>query len=1438
MNARRSFPQPHTDTHLAAAMMEALVPQRKSRRTLWKFARAAVVAALALAVPLTMASCASERPPRSFVQPNVIKKADLDGTFYYVQTVTDAPPSNGAMFIGLATDLMKIRFDVQENYLYATRAFEQIEGSEDAAEADRLGYKGQPLAAWRISHFDIIRDYNSTTGEQTNRIIESTERPWMQREFIRVDWSMNLVTDFTGLGLSMFFDGIRAQPISYWESDPSKKDGLHMEHVAEAKGGFKAGEMVYLDVTNMMVADPMMRNIEGYGSFPTCFFYYTQDDCASQKVKVRHAFSKIDPTHAYEPLPWDGKKMKMFGQWDVGLRRLSYNREYGVTNSGFIRHAARFNIWTQDSYETQTKLHGDKDLVHNRTIPYYASGSRAITYNNDARFPDGYSDFIYPPELYDDFTRIVGEWNSAFETAVKDYTGRDPDDKVFVSCHNPVAPGDHDACYEGLTPDVDSDGNVILDKQGKKIFHARQGDPRRSHIFWVNQQQNAGPLGYGPGLYDAQTGETQSGQAYIYGAAIETYSTRSRDMLLLLNNDLTADDYIAGVNVKDHVKQSLFGTGPSGGASTSSVASMIENRKSSSHARMLTERDVSAMAGAMDFNWALAFTAENGYGSLDLTSPKALKESLRDREERIYRGHFERMADDRDTRMSKLQNTAFEQMMITPERLSAVGIAGNKTIDKLNALELAMASPLRAKELEKMTADYRMKAEMLGVDFAQFDDNGMNQNLRRYLQKYNTDSFLDDGVDEEGNPVKVIGATAERLRQDLLHDIYVGVTLHEMGHNLGCRHNFRGSYDSMNYFPQYWELRTGAINHPDAGMQPKDNKLHPRYVNKPGGRITQYEMDGQIQEYQYSSIMDYGSEYYSDLQGLGLYDKAIIKFSYAGYVEVFTDVKTDAATRAKITSIHQFFDSYGLPSPLGTGSGLSAIPYHSYPDLFRSGAAGIYKREDVPFDSIDFSGQRFVDGEGRPLVPYYFCSDEFVGNLTCQRFDSGADPYEQAVDLISRYKNFYLSNNYKRDRQAFSSFGGYASRIGGRYFDMLRQQLTWYTLLRSDFTDYMARSAQFPTNAERDTNKFFVDENGWGAFTAGVALGYELLGDVLTMPQPGVYQKQTAADGSQIWHQITGNIIDTTGQPQYRTIGLLDGKYIDNTWDFDGCGYYWGEECQLRIGYMVDKQLALDFLSQSQAYFTGRDTSVDVRRYAIGYVIPFKAQLQEKIGALLSEDTASLSQTFAKVGREGNNDIFAPKSSSWLMPEDPSTKSELIDPATGFTVSLYSGVYALAAFPTTFDPSFIDNTRIFVLGNGEATAPESEILANGTTDPSELVSHGGTKRWLRVSDPLSGKSYAAYALAPQGIPVLDPRVTNPDPSNNYGVTSVPVRKDTGVRMLERLSVLADRYAAVSGLPDTDYNKVTAMNELQKFRQNIEVMRSLHKTYGYTPYMAQ
>src|SRR5205823_9358424 len=60
----------------------------------------------------------------------------------------------------------------------------------------------------------------------------------------------------------------------------------------------------------------------------------------------------------------------------------------------------------------------------------------------------------------------------------------------------------------------------------------------------------------------------------------------------------------------------------------------------------------------------------------------------------------------------------------------------------------------------------------------------------------------------------------------------------------------------------------------------------------------QAQLDASMAQYQYSTIMDYGSRMNSDVKGIGKYDNAAILFAYAGggepgYVEVFNEYRHD-----------------------------------------------------------------------------------------------------------------------------------------------------------------------------------------------------------------------------------------------------------------------------------------------------------------------------------------------------------------------------------------------------------------------------------------------------------------------------------------------------------------------------------------------------------------
>ena len=182
----------------------------------------------AAATALFAAACAQSNGDINRVQPNVVKKADLlgdqskpgDGVWYFRNTVTWTPATTGFTYPGQTGAMEKLVWEIQQNTLVGYRAYPYILGADINIDStskvtgttvkycDKDGvcsggqqYYGTPVVAFPISsHFDIQRGYDPTTGELTNVISEnSTDRPWNQREYIRVDWSANVLNVNSGL---------------------------------------------------------------------------------------------------------------------------------------------------------------------------------------------------------------------------------------------------------------------------------------------------------------------------------------------------------------------------------------------------------------------------------------------------------------------------------------------------------------------------------------------------------------------------------------------------------------------------------------------------------------------------------------------------------------------------------------------------------------------------------------------------------------------------------------------------------------------------------------------------------------------------------------------------------------------------------------------------------------------------------------------------------------------------------------------------------------------------------------------------------------------------------------------------------------------------------------------------------------------------------------
>jgi len=301
-----------------------------------------IVGAVALVGVST--GCNGERPTVNRVQANAVEKAVFEGEWHYLQTVIDTPHTIEWTFVGEQSRLEKIRWEIQEDLLIARRSYEWIRDGEGPG-ISRTGESGVPVAVYDIeSHFDIRREYNTVTGEEYNVLVENTsDRPWFDREFMRVDWSRNLVTEAEFLAIARLYDGVRAESAAYYIEDPD-----HPNAPVFARGEDESVE--YIDIVNKMFAQPQAIDFDdGWGPTPVCWLYYqTHVDCAGAELTVRHSFRKVDPEDDYEPWDYSGDRMERFGYFVT--ERPGYDPEYGLVEPARSHFINRHDIWEQ-SYQ-------------------------------------------------------------------------------------------------------------------------------------------------------------------------------------------------------------------------------------------------------------------------------------------------------------------------------------------------------------------------------------------------------------------------------------------------------------------------------------------------------------------------------------------------------------------------------------------------------------------------------------------------------------------------------------------------------------------------------------------------------------------------------------------------------------------------------------------------------------------------------------------------------------------------------------------------------------------------------------------------------------------------------------------------------------------------------------------------------------------------------
>jgi len=288
--------------------------------------------------------CAEERDPINRVEANALPKTLFAGEWYYQQTVVDVPATYTVSMVGNTNynGMHRIRWDVQENFLYARKAYEVVKGgsmhaSHESISEDTGEFKGDIVGAWAIKgHFDIKRGYNPSTGEENNVVEEnSSDCKWYECKYVRVDWSTNQAIDY------MFIDSdedIIKQPVAFYNQDADPR----WKPTFDAQAG-------YIDITTAMAVDPGKTTMEyssGSYTYPTCWFFaYAHASCNTQIIKIRNSFMRRDPNRDYQPREHLAPYNEWFGFFTN--ERHTWENHYGLSQLTKRRMINRHNLWTE-----------------------------------------------------------------------------------------------------------------------------------------------------------------------------------------------------------------------------------------------------------------------------------------------------------------------------------------------------------------------------------------------------------------------------------------------------------------------------------------------------------------------------------------------------------------------------------------------------------------------------------------------------------------------------------------------------------------------------------------------------------------------------------------------------------------------------------------------------------------------------------------------------------------------------------------------------------------------------------------------------------------------------------------------------------------------------------------------------------------------------------
>ncbi len=1334
---------------------------------------------LTLVAGLAVVGCAEEREPINRVQSSALHKAffvgdDLhdpsdDPEFLFRNYVVDGSSSQSLVTVGTGSEVDRIRWEITEQLLIGRKAYQLKPGADDKGLPER-DPDGTVVAAYRIaSHFDIRREYNPSTGEELNVVGENTtDRSWYEREYMRVDWSQNLVDNplFMRVFLGNIFGDLHVTPVAYSPTDPNDVNAPHFEQS-------------YFDITSKFLVEP---EESGYWEgVPTCVvvglftgsFGY---ECDAQEAMVRSSFLRIERESDFEPLemtraPGDvvGNPAQInYGGFLAGYSnsvKQGWDPGYGYTDALYHRFAHIHNLWQASHIDAACSDGSDVDndgtadachpsltgytgslgsqcdpWVGKCTIPYRDREIRTVTYFVNPEMPDELQDPL------DEAGRatavgaaedVMNSWNQLLANAVGRArevecrrTGGDRDacraeffeaepemvsyggwlvdrakdpEPVLTLCHNPVRSYDDDAC-------------------GERGYRARLGDIRHHFMAYWPHANRAPYGGIGNWGADPLTGEIHGAAAMIMGASATRAAAQQRDTIQVVLGDISLEDVTDGRPADNFLERLQNGHAP----------------------QALESAELARRVSSVD--------ADHAFQTL---LPKVEGDTVSEMQAHMVAQHKRTTAnvdwlstanDEYEAAALPLRGSLEEARLV--DGLWVTSVSGMAPWTDASSGVLDAVSPLRGMDPGALAAGRDRVRQLMHAQGLCFGHDeapvGGSTNLTGLARYFDAKYPLDRHSPAE---------RGELIYRDLWIEAFKGIAVHEVGHSLGLLHNFASSWDTPNYHPGYWQLRTHeGTSMADCNGQPRtsgsnvedDSCMGPRYLDPE----TQDELGlaeesrPEIQYFGQTSVMEYSLERFGETIGLGQYDALAMKALYGRVLETFEDAERGGHTPEEQAAFAPRLETQltemdrVLRSDAPFAGQLFPKPTHYTEVARRLRVFDPARCRDATDEEKAVAGWRLVHGKvcappprdhaawrdfehglawpasAESTAPWlktradaltgggkvrwqYRYGATFNSYFHTQASDSGADAYESTVKAIEAFDGRYPWTYFRRgNREYFAESLPFAA--SSRFFEQLRAY-HWNVANRTAF---------YRGFGEQNYGEIAGSDH-WHrpSLIAGTVM-FDALARYILTPEPGAYGAMGTPPGS------TRKIYDAGAGNGEFSLGLVDGRFIGQEFnsDPDGGGSWEYLHWMNHAGFGVEKVFAAMALADGRPVLStiSRENYLDGRGVKINFRSDMPHAVDRLLGGVLAEDWESVGMFV------GAGSLAPVPQMTDLATTGTATRpngSMVLFPNVGYQQQLGILVFAHVYSRMNSDLALSNKLRLWIDGQlGEVTVPDAQRI--------------------------------------------------------------------------------------------------------------------------------